>query len=157
MIVIRLSGSSARSTAAARLPATPLPMITWCCAAIRRPVPIRSDVLVEDLVFGDRDAARRADHVAGAAADALVVVDPDRPDPVPLGGLLERAVAAVVLDVDAGDQLDAVPGRHLDAGAAVNAVVRIDLVLVVAEIAALGLLDREFLVVALFGLERQRV
>ena len=49
-----------------------------------RVMALGSHVLIEDLVLGDRDAVRRADHVAGAAADALVVVDPDRADLVPL-------------------------------------------------------------------------
>src|SRR5918996_2810051 len=155
MMVMRLSGSRSRSPAAARLPATPLPMIPWRRSGAIPPMALH--VLVENFVLGDRDAFGRTDHVAGAAPDALVVVDPDRADAVPLRGFLELAVGAVLLDLDAAHQLDAVARRDLDAGAAVDAVVRIDLVLVVAEIAALGFLDREILVVALLGLELEGV
>src|SRR5918994_2755399 len=158
MIVIRLSASRSRSTVAARMPATPLPMITWCWSdAIAGTAATASHVLVEDFVLGNRDAFGRTDHVAGAAADALVVVDPDGADLVPLTGLFQLAVAAVLLDRDAAHELDAVARSDLDAGPAVDAVVRIDLVLVMAEIAALGLLHRQLLVVALLRLQRERV
>src|SRR5918996_20780 len=158
MMVMRLSASRSRSTVAARMPATPLPMITWCWSdAIAGTAATASHVLVEDFVLGDRDAFGRTDHVAGAAADALVVVDPDGADLVPLIGLFQFAVAAVLLDLDAAHQLDAVARGDLDAGPAIDAVVRIDLVLVVAEIAALGLLHRQILVVALLRLQRERV
>src|SRR5918995_2025600 len=158
MIVMRLSASRSRSTVAARMPATPLPMITWCWSdAIAGAATTASHVLVEDFVLGDRNAFGRTDHVAGAAADALVVVDPDGADLVPLTGLFQLAVAAVLLDRDAAHELDAVARSDLDAGPAVDAVVRIDLVLVVAQIAALGLLHREVLVVALLRLQRQGI
>src|SRR5262245_36254088 len=158
MMVMRLSASRSRRTVAARTPATPLPMITWCwSAAIAPAAPTASHVLIEDFVLGDGDAFGRTDHVAGAAADAFVVVDPDCADLVPLAGLLQLAVAAVLLDLDAAHQLDAVARRDLDAGAAIDAVVGIDLVLVVAEVAALGLLHGQILIVTLLRLELERI
>jgi hypothetical protein len=51
------------------------------------------------------------------------------------------SIHAVGLDLHAFDQLDAVLRRDLDAGAAVDAVVDVDLVLEIAQVAALGLLE----------------
>src|SRR3972149_7009406 len=102
------------------------------------------DRATDDVGLADRDGVGRAGAVAVAATDALVAFDPDVGGPGRAGRFDVPGRRAVLVGEQARELMDAGARRDLNAPVAVDALVLVDLELVVAEVAA-ACIDLDFL------------